>query len=67
MQLSSVSDGWTLATSFLNKTLVSQYYDKSQIVVIDGEDEGKSVQRSTYARQAFYFLREVPDQCDAFS
>ena len=67
MMHSSVSDDLNLATSFLNKTLVSQYYSKSQVVAIDGEGERKFVQRSMYARQAFYFLREIPDECDAFS
>lgn len=48
-------------------SFVTQYYNRSQIVAIDGEDERKRVERSHYARGSIYFLREIPDNCDEFS
>jgi hypothetical protein len=47
--------------------IVTRYYNKSRIVVIDGEDESKRSERPQYARLATYFLREIPDRCDDFS
>ncbi|CAF4689671.1 unnamed protein product, partial [Didymodactylos carnosus] len=42
-------------------------YNRSQIVLIDGEDEQRIVRRSEYAQSGTYFLREVPDDCNAFT
>ena len=46
--------------------LVKQHYDKSQIIIIDGEDIGKFSQRSELANNAYYFLREIPNDCNSF-
>jgi hypothetical protein len=48
-------------------SIVTRYYNKSQIIVIDGEDERKRPERSEYARLASYLLREEPDKSDEFS
>ena len=46
--------------------LVREHYQRAKIVLIDGEDEGKHANRSEYAKWGTYFLREIPDNCDAF-
>jgi hypothetical protein len=46
--------------------LVIQYYNKSKIIIIDGEDECRNSDRPHYAKNAFYFLREIPNNCDRF-
>ena len=43
-----------------------QHYDKSRIVLLDGEDEQKDTRRSEYAKLGYYFLREMPEDCDKF-
>ncbi|CAF1062120.1 unnamed protein product [Didymodactylos carnosus] len=48
-------------------SLVAGKYNCSQIVLIDGEDEQRDVRRSEYAQSGTYFLREVPDDCNAFT
>jgi hypothetical protein len=45
---------------------VIQYYHRSKIILIDGEDEHGDSRRSNYARDASYFLREIPNNCDQF-
>jgi len=46
---------------------VKNYYNRSQIILIDGEDEyTRDNRRSEYAKDAFYFLREIPDDCNRF-
>jgi len=45
-------------------SLVTKYYQQSQIILIDGEDNMKHTQRSDFAKLGTYFLREIPDQCN---
>jgi hypothetical protein len=47
-------------------TLATEHYEQSEIVLIDGEDDQKHVDRSDYSKRATYFLREIPDDCDVF-
>ncbi|CAF3087925.1 unnamed protein product, partial [Rotaria sp. Silwood2] len=47
-------------------SLAIKHYERSRIVLIDGEDEIKHKDRSEYAKWGTYFLREIPDNCDAF-
>jgi hypothetical protein len=43
-----------------------RHYNKSRIVLLDGEDEQKDIRRSEYAKLGYYFLREIPEDCDKF-
>ncbi len=45
---------------------VIQYYNKSKIIIIDGDDEGKNSRRLDYAKNSCFFLREMPNDCDLF-
>lgn len=45
-------------------SFATKYYKKSEIVLIDGEDERKVKNRSEFAKVGTYFLREIPDNCD---
>ncbi|CAF1537356.1 unnamed protein product [Didymodactylos carnosus] len=45
-------------------SFVSQYYSRSEIILIDGEDEGRNKQRRKYAQLGTYFLREISNDCN---
>lgn len=45
----------------------AKYYKKSEMILIDGEDERKESRRSEFAKLGTYFLREIPDDCDRIS
>ncbi|CAF2876370.1 unnamed protein product [Rotaria sp. Silwood2] len=47
-------------------SLTIKHYERSRIVLIDGEDASKHKDRSEYAKWGTYFLREIPDNCDVF-
>lgn len=41
-------------------SLAKEYYPRSRIILIDGEDESKDKRRIEYAKWGTYFLRELP-------
>ncbi|CAF3867732.1 unnamed protein product [Rotaria sordida] len=47
-------------------SLTIKHYERSRIVLIDGENDLKHKDRSEYAKWGTYFLREIPDNCDTF-
>ena len=44
-------------------SVVTKYYERSKIIIIDGQDEGHMNGRINYAKHGYYFSREIPDNC----
>jgi hypothetical protein len=52
------------ASSLLS--IVTKHYERSRIVIIDGQDEGHMGGRADVSKQGYYFCREIQDDCKKF-
>jgi hypothetical protein len=44
-------------------SVIKKHYERSRIVIIDGQDQGHMDGRIDYSKDGYYFCREIPDNC----